>query len=76
MFATKVPLFDRLPLIFSVFDPEIVSVAPEFMVRLLQRPPAAPITGWFPPALMITLVAEVGTDPLHQLLGVFQSVLT
>ena len=44
------------------------------MVMLLQTPPAVNNEGWLPPALMITLVDEVGTPP-HQFDGSFQSVL-
>ena len=44
------------------------------MVMSLHKPPEEPIKGWFPPALMITLVDEPGTPP-HQLDGSFQSVL-
>ena len=69
----KVPLLDQFPLTVKVLDPEIVSVAPELMVRLLHTPPAAPIMGWLPPEGMVTFVEAVGIPP-HQLDAVFQSV--
>ena len=54
----------------------MVSVAPLCIVILLHVPPADPITGWLVgPDGMLTSVIDVGTDPLHQLLAVFQSVL-
>ena len=51
-------------------------LAPLCMVMLLQLPPAEPITGWFAGEEgIVTSVVEVGTEPLHQLVVVFQSVL-
>ena len=38
------PLFVQLPLTVNVLDPDMVRVAPELMVRLLQTAPAL-ITG-------------------------------
>ena len=38
------PLFAQLPLTVKVFEPVIVSVAPELIVKLLQTA-VAPITG-------------------------------
>jgi hypothetical protein len=38
------PLFVQFPLTFNVLDPEMVKVAPELMIRLLQTAPAL-ITG-------------------------------
>ena len=46
------------------------------MLILLQLPPAAPITGCLlGDDGILTSVVTVGTDPLHQLEAVFQSVL-
>jgi hypothetical protein len=52
----------------------MVRNAPALIVMLLHNPPAAPITGWFPPEGIITLVAAVGIPP-HQFEALFQSVL-
>jgi hypothetical protein len=73
-FAVNEPLFTQFSLTVNVFEPVIVSDALLFMVILLQTA-AAPITGWFPPEEMLTLVAAVGTVPEHQFEPVFQSVL-
>ena len=46
------------------------------MVMLLHVPPADPMTGWFTgDDGMVTFVVDTGTEPLHQLVAVFQSVL-
>ena len=73
-FAANVPLLDQLPETVNVFEPEMVSVAPELIVMLLQTA-AAPIDGWLPPTGITTFVAAVGTAPPHQLEPVCQSVL-
>lgn len=73
LFAVNVPLLVQFPLTDRVFEPAIVSEAPELRIMLWQTA-AALITGWFPPGGIITFVAEVGTPP-HQLEAVCQSVL-
>ena len=63
-------------MIVNVLVPEIVRVAPEFIVRLLQyaaEPPPVLITGWLPPLGMTTVEEFVGMPP-HQLDAVLQSV--
>ena len=73
LFLIKVPLLDQLPETARVLEPSIVSEAPDPRVRSWQTPSVFPMMGWFPPALMTTLVVEVGIPP-HQLEALFQSV--
>ena len=76
MLALKVPLLTALPLIVSVYEPPIVKVAPELMVILLQRPPAAPILGELGvPEEIVTFVEASGIALQLQFDAVFQSEL-
>ena len=68
--ARIVPVLIRFPL--TVNELFMVRVAPVLMVISLQKA-AAPITGWFGPADMVTFVAEVGCPP-HQFASSFQFV--
>src|SRR5678815_3796503 len=71
----SVPLFVQSPLTVNVFAPVIVSVAPELMVILLQAAAAEMVGAKGVPARIVTLSAEVGTTPLHQLEPSNQSIL-
>ena len=70
---TIVPALAMLPLTDNV--PFIVRVAPELIVidLITFEAPATPITGWVPPAGMMTSVPTPGTALPHQLRATFQS---
>jgi hypothetical protein len=66
LFATSVPVFVQLPLTVKSFVPVIVSVAPVFIVMLLQTAPVAPMVGENgAPEEIVTLSVAVGTAPPH-----------
>jgi hypothetical protein len=70
-----VPLLVISPVIFNVPAADVVTVAPEFIIRFLQFTLLL-IVGWFVAVGIITSVAEVGTTPVLQLPAVAQLVLT
>ena len=71
-----VPLLVRVPAIFKVPAIEVVTVAPELMVTLLQDTLLVIEGILVAVEVIVTLVEEVGTTPEHQLLPSAQSVLT
>ena len=70
-----VPLLTSVPAIFKVPATEVVTVAPVLIVRLLQL--ALLMTEGILVAVEVitTSVADVGTEPVHQLPAFDQSVL-
>ena len=70
-----VPLLVSIPAMFNVPAIVVVSVAPGFIVRLLQTALLL-IEGIFvAPDVIITFVVATGTTPLHQFAAFDQSVL-
>ena len=70
-----VPLLVSVPAIFNVAETLVISVAALATVKLLQEA-VLPITGMRVAAAgMVTFTVDVGTEPEHQLLASFQSVL-
>ena len=70
-------LLVQLPLTVNELVPENARLAPVLIVKLLHNAgvPAAIAGGYGVDARMVTLVVASGTEPVHQLDPVFQSVL-